>query len=104
MSLISGLIKQTVDYVYSVAKDRYGDTTRTVVYKNVKCKWSESSRRSIIVGSEKLTYNCIMYLLPSYPVQLDYEVIKDGVSYTVVKIDKKYNLGGHLDFYKVYVK
>ena len=104
MSLISGMINNIVDNIYSVRKDKYNDIIKTVVYSNVKCRFRKSTRRSLTTDSDKLIYNAKMYILPSYTLQEDYIVEKDGEMYTVARIQEKRGLSGNLDFYEVYLK
>jgi hypothetical protein len=104
MSLISALVNQKIDYIYSVSLDKYSDRTKTQVYKDVPCRWETSFKRSITVGSDKLIYYTIAWILPSYSIAKDYIIEKDGEDYEIALIQYKYDMTGKLDHYKVFLR
>lgn len=103
MGLISPLINQKIDYIYSVSIDEYRDETRTIVYSNVPCRWEYSYKRSVTVQSDKLIYRVLAWILPTYTLQEDYLFEKDSEIYKVSLIQKKYDITGTLDHWKVFL-
>ena len=104
MSLISGLINQTVDTIYSITKDGYGDVTTTTLYSDVRCRWQESIEQEVTIGGELIKYNVEMWLLPEITIKESYRISKNSETYVVVKVAKKYDLDGVHDHTKVYLK
>jgi len=104
MSLVSGLLNQTVTSISSVSSDGYGDVTETVVYSGTPCRWQESIEQEAQVGGELIRYNIEMWLLPEITIKEKYRVIKDLKTYVVVKAIKRYDLDGNHDHTKVYLE
>jgi len=97
VSLLDGLANQTIDTISSVTRDAYSKETLTTVYLNVPCRWQESTVRSQSILSEKLDYDIIAWIAPTYTILSSYIVTKDSENYKIVKIRKHYDLAGTLD-------
>lgn len=104
MSIIAGMLNQTVDVVYSVSVDGAGDTSRTVVYRDVKCRWQERIKQAFLPTGEPVTTKIEMWILPEYTIDRDCEIEKASVLYRVVDIEKRYDINGNLDHRKVYLE
>lgn len=103
-SLVAGLINQTIDYIYSVTRDRYGDTTDTQEYNDVPCRWQELTEQIVNVAGEQVVSTVQIWLLPDYSdIQSNWKVKKGSKYYYIASIDKKYDLGGNLDYIKLYL-
>ena len=104
MSLVSGLLNHEITSISSTAKDRYGDTTPTVVYENVKCRWQEIIAKDVSTNAIVKDYNAEIWLLPNYTIEEDYEIVYSSKTYKVVSVSPKYDLSGNADHMKVLVK
>lgn len=105
MSLVSNLLNQKIDYIYSVSKNRYSDTTRTEQYTNVSCRWQE---KVIVVtdkkGEEK-EYVVEVWLLPSYSdIEEGWEISNNSETYIVGAVGKMYDLAGNMDHIKLFLE
>ncbi len=78
MSLVAGLLNQTISSIYSTTKNGYGDVTRTELYTDVPCRWQEKVNRVINPKGEIVESRIDVWLLPSYTVNEDYEVVKSS--------------------------
>jgi len=103
MSLVAGLVNQTVDSISSTTENGYGDLSETTVYTSVPCRWWESAGRVYDETMNLRDYKIEMWLLPSYPIYYNYIVTKDSESYKIVKIENRVDLAGQLDHIKVYL-
>jgi hypothetical protein len=104
MSLIDGMINQTIDTISSVSRNAYGKETLTTVYSDVPCRWQESTVRSHTILAEKLDYDITVWLLPTYNILSSYIVTKDSQDYKIVKIRKHHALSGELDHISLLLK
>lgn len=104
MSLVAGLVNQTVDTIYSVTENGYGDVATTAVYTSVPCRWWETEGRVFDETMNLRDYSIEMWLLPDYPVTYNYIITKDSEDYKIVKIENRVDLAGQLDHIKVYLK
>ena len=76
MSLVSGLLNQIVDNIYSVTTDGYGDKTTTTLYSNVSCRWEENVEQEVTIGGELIKYDIKMWVLPEISVKEGYRISK----------------------------
>jgi hypothetical protein len=103
MSIISAAMKHYIDSVYSVTKDRYGDSTRTLIYSDVPCRWNEHNNIVFDLNGEQKTTKVDVWLLPQYPIDYNYEFVRDNETYKIVAISKKAGLDGNIDHIRVYL-
>jgi hypothetical protein len=104
MSLISGLVKQKIDYIYSITRDAYGDKTLTLEYQSIPCRWQEKIQQVIDKDGEEKKSSVEVWIYPKYSsIQHDWQITKDSEDYFVVSIEKKYDLGGNLDHIKLFL-
>lgn len=105
MSLVSNLLNHpsTLDF-YSVTLDKNSDSTRTLVYSKVKCRWNE--KKTIVIDNQgkELVSNISVWILPEYTILEDYEIIKDGKLYKIASVSDKYDLFGVKDHIKIYLR
>lgn len=103
MSLVAGLLNQTIDYIYSISVDRASDKTRTEIYKDVSCRWNERVNLITTADAKVKQSNVEVWLLPEYTIDEDYEIVKDSKTYIVIGREDKYDLNGIKDHVKVYL-
>ena len=103
MSLISGLLNQTIDTVYSITLDGYGDSTRTIVYRDVPCRWIETIKVIADKEARLRQARVEVWILPDYDIKSTYEIVKDSETYKIVGIEKRYTLSGVHDHTKLYL-
>lgn len=103
MSLVNGLLNQTLTGIYSVARDRYGTPTQTLKESNVTCRWQEKIQRVVSVSGEVVVSKVECWLLPSVSVTESDRFVKNSVTYSVVAYSQHYNLSGSHDHTKVYL-
>lgn len=104
MSLISGLLNNTIDYVKSITLDGYGDATRTTVYRDVPCRWIETVRVIADKDARLRQARVEVWLLPDYNIESTYEIVKDSETYKIIGIEKRYTLSGVHDHTKLYLE
>ena len=104
MSLVSGLLNQIVDNIYSVTTDGYGDKTTTTLYSDVSCRWEENVEQEVTIGGELIKYDIKMWVLPEISVKEGYRVSKNSKTYVVVKTAKKYDINGICDHVEIYLR
>ena len=103
MSIISSLMGQTIDYIYSTTKDGWGTITQTTVYSSVPCRWVEKIGKTIDQEREEKTYTVEVWLTPDYTIAYGYEFSLNSITYKVVGIEKKYDIVGTWDHTKVFL-
>ena len=105
MSLVDNLLNHPdpLDF-YSVTKDKYGDNTRTLVYSNVRCRWNEKKTVVVSRSGEELVSTIIVWILPEYTIEEDYEIIKNNKLYKIASVSDKYDIFGVKDHVKIYLK
>jgi hypothetical protein len=104
MSLVAGLCNQNIDYVKSIVRTVHGDTTATVVYKDVPCRWQEATNKLIAIGAVTKEYSVEVWLTPDYDIKETYEIKKGTETYKIVNLSKKYDLAGKHDHTKLLLK
>lgn len=98
MSLLSGLINQTLQKISSITKDAYNNEVKTIVYENIPCRFQMAQSRKQGVVVEAISYTAKVWLYPEYDnIEKDYVVTQDDKDYKILKIEKHYSLGGDLD-------
>ena len=103
MSLVSGLLHQTIDYIKSTTVDGYGDVTPTTVYRDVPCRWVTKLTILTDATAKVVKSTVQVWILPSYSISDTYEVVKDSETYKIVGIEERYNLSGTHDHTKLYL-
>lgn len=103
MSIIDGLLNQTVTSISSYTKDVYGDKTFTVIYSDVSCRWQEILEEEVLPTGKVVTYTVKMFLMPNIVVKRGNKVIKDGAEFIVRKIHTLCNLDGEVDHFEIYL-
>ena len=103
MSLVAGLLNQTIDTIYSTTKNGYGDLTKIVVYTDVPCRWQEKVTNVINPKGEIVESRVNVWLMPSYTINEDYEIYKGSATYKVIAKEICYDLSGNADHIKLYL-
>lgn len=106
MGLIDLAMTQNIDVVYSTTINQYGDEERTSKYKNVKCRWEETIRRSIINNKgEVVEYRAIAWIPAEYDdIDYDWQIEKDNKIYTIIDIRKAVSISGDIEFIRLVLR
>lgn len=102
MSIISGLLNQTLTSISSVTKDGFGDISSTVVYSDIPCRFQEMIEQEVLATGEVVTYTVKMFLYPDIDIRKGYSVVYNLKTYTVQKVNPKYDLDGEKDHLEVW--
>jgi len=108
MSLVSGLLNQTLQKISSVTVNAYGDETKTIVYENIPCRFQMSQSRDLgfsimrraqtSSGVERMSYTAQVWLFPEYDNIRETDVVtQDDEDYKILKVEKLYSLEGEVD-------
>lgn len=103
-SILSPLIQQVVTSISSVGKDGYGDSTFTLKYSNVRCRWQESTRQLVNKAGEQVLARAECWVEIDYSIAIGDKFIHDGESYLVINHSTKYDIFGNAEFIKVYLQ
>ena len=98
MSLVSGLLNQNITSISSFTKDVYNDKTYTVMYSDTPCRWQESTEMESLPTGEVITYTVKIWLFPEIEIKKGHRITKDNKNYTVMKINKKYDIDGDVSY------
>lgn len=103
MSIVAGLLNQTITSIQKSSDDGYGDKTYTTIYSDVSCRWQEMIENETLPNGKVITYTIKAFLFPDLNIRRGYRVIKDNRSYTIQKYDKKVDLQGNDDHWEVWL-
>lgn len=104
MSLVSGLLNQTLTSISKVTEDGYGDNTYTVTYTDIPCKFIEGVEHKISPTGETIIYNAKLFLYSNIIIKEEYRVVYNSKTYTVQKVGMKYDLDGNQSHIECYLK
>lgn len=104
MSLVTGLLNQTINTIYSTTLNKYSDRVQTIVYSNVRCRWEEKT--SVIVGkdAQEKVAKINVWILPQYTILEDYEIKKGGKTYKIIGVEDRIDLGGDKDHIRLWLE
>jgi len=104
MSILEGLLGQSIDSICSITTDGYGDTTQTIVYSDVPCRWQNITERIVNSINEEVTATIKIWLLPVYSdVLYSYQIVQNSKTYNIQLIKSVYDLDGNLDHIKMFL-
>ena len=103
MSIISGLLNQTIDYISSVTSDEYNDKTTTVLYNDIRCRWQEKVSMVVNAIGEEVTSKIQVWIMPDISITEGYRVVKDDVTYVIVGYEKRYDINGNHDHTAIFL-
>lgn len=106
MSLVHGMLNQTVASICSVTIDGYGDATKSVVHTSVPCRWQEKRDQITTSEGEVVMYRTEMWVDDEITIEEDFRITKDTADsdiYIVVGYEKRYGLDGKHDHTKVFL-
>ena len=103
MSIVSGFFNQTIDYIYSVDADVWGDVATTVTASSVNCRWQEGTYRIVSETEDLKKYEVEAWIAPATVLE-DYQVKKGSRTYRVGKVIHSYNIFGVKDHIKLYLE
>ena len=104
MSLISVFLNQTINSISSVSIDGRNNKTTTIVYSNVPCRWTASTKRVLDNNNEEKIATVECWIGPEYVIRYDYQIIKGTTAYRIISINEKYDLAGNLDHFKLFLR
>ncbi len=108
MSLVSGLLNQTITSIYSTATDGYGVKTQTLVYSTVACRWQEKIGLVIDKNNEEKQYTVEAWVDTTHidttiTINVDYDIVFGEETYVVIGTEKRYDINGVWDHTKLYL-
>jgi len=103
MSIVTGLLNQSIDTIYSISQDGYGDVTETTLYTDTSCRWQDIFEQEVLATGKTITYNVKVWLFPDVVVREGYRFVKDNKTYTAKKLNMKYDLDGNKSHWEVYL-
>jgi len=103
MSLVSGLVNQTITSISSTVDNGYGDSVASVMYSSVPCRWQEKIGLILDKNNEEKQYRVEVWLTPDYTVRINYEVVYNNETYVVIGTEKRYGIAGNWDHTKLYL-
>lgn len=103
MGLVAGLLNQTINRIYSVSIDGYSDTSTTLVYSDVACRWQERIDKVLDSNGEEVTTTVDVWLDENKTIEYDYQIKKGSEVYRVVAREYRYNLSGNIDHVRLWL-
>jgi len=104
MSIVSGLLNQTIDSISSFTLDGYGDKSFKEIYTFVNCRWQERLQIIISDKGEEITSKVEVWMLSKYSdIKYGWKIVKDDETYMVVGKAIAYNLSGQPEYLKLYL-
>lgn len=104
MGLWDNLYNNTISVVYSSINDKWGDSTRTVVYSSVPCRIEDRTVRIVDATTDVIEYQTRIFVSDRYTILKNYEVVVDSVTYRVMDIKTARSIFGKIDHYELLVK
>ena len=104
MSLVAGLLNQSITGIYRVSTDGYGDTSTTIVHSNVQCRWEEIVSEISTKSGDSKKYKVTMWVMPDITIKEGYQVVKDSETYIVIDAQKQYGIDGVHDHTEVFLE
>ena len=105
MSILEGLLGQSIDSICSTKTNGYGDTTQIIKYTSVPCRWQNITERIVNSINEEVTATIKIWLLPVYSDFLySYQIVQNSKTYNIQLIKSVYDLDGNLDHIKMFLK
>lgn len=104
MSIASGFFRQTIDNIYSIARDKYGDKTATEEYNTVPCRWQEKIQQVIDKNGEEKKSRVEVWVSSDYSsISHDWKITRNSEDYYVISIENRVNLDGNVDHIKLFL-
>ena len=104
MAILSGTFKHTIDTIYSVTIDGYGDSTRTSEYTDVPCRFQKIQQRIVTESHEEVLSNAKVWIPAEYSdIKRNWEIVVNSKTYMIVHIDFQYTLMCNLDHIKLFL-
>jgi len=103
MGIVAGLLNQNINKIFSVTVDEYSDTSTTLVYSDVNCRWQEKINKVVDSNGEEVTTTVDVWLDPDKTIEYDYQIKKDSEVYRVVAREYRYNLYGIKDHVRLWL-
>lgn len=104
MSLVAGLLNQSIDMLSSVTTDGWGDITKVSKYSDVPCRWEPVQGTVLTRENEEVIYQVAVWFDNNISdIDYDWIITKSGRDYRILSIQNEYDLGGDLDHILVFL-
>lgn len=104
MSLVAGLLNQSIDLISSVTIDGWGDITKLSKYSDVPCRWEEVEGTVLNRENEEVIYKVAVWLENNMDdIDYDWIITKNDRDYRILSIQNEYDLGGDLDHILIFL-
>ena len=109
MSIVTGLLKQTITTVYSTTRDGYGAVTKTTAYSDVACRWQEKFQYVLDSKGQEVLARIQVWLPNTHngstiSIDIDYVFLYNSVEYTVIAYSNHFNIHGEREYIKVFLR
>lgn len=109
MSIVTGLLNQTITTIYSTTIDGYGAVTKTTVYSNISCRWQEKHQVVLDSKGQEVIARIQVWLPDTHnnstiTIDNDYVFLYNGIEYTVIAYSPHYNILGEREYIKVFLR
>jgi len=109
VSIVDGILNQTLTSISSTTRDGYGRVVSTELYTSIPCRFQ--SRFDLVLdktGQESVS-KAQIWIKDSIDgeditVDVDYICVYGGINYTVMAYEYHYNLMGEVEYIKLYLR
>jgi hypothetical protein len=109
MSVVTGLLNQTITTISSVVLDGYGAQTKTSVYTNMICRWEENFQTVLDKEGQEVIAKIEAWLPNTFnndvvSIDINYIFLYNSIEYKVIAHNNHFNLLGEREYIKVFLK
>ena len=109
MSIVTGLLNQTITTVSSIVIDGYGAKTKTTAYSNVPCRWQEKFQTILDNKGQEVLARIEVWLPNTFnnstiSIDIDYIFLYNSIEYDVIAYVNHINMSGEREYIKVFLK
>ena len=109
MSIVSGLLNQTITTISSTSMDGYGALTSTTVYSGVKCRWQEKFQSVLDSKGEEVLARIQVWLPDTHnnstiSIDINYIFVYNSTEYKVIAYNNHFNTLGEREYIKVFLR
>uniref|UniRef100_A0A6M3IH10 Uncharacterized protein n=1 Tax=viral metagenome TaxID=1070528 RepID=A0A6M3IH10_9ZZZZ len=104
MSIMDSYFNHSIDYIYSIARNKYGDKIPTEQYSDIPCRWVEKITQVTNAENEEVLSRIEVWLPAEYDaVKHNWKIVKDSATYFVASKEVRVDLDGEVDHIKLYL-
>lgn len=92
---------QKLDSISKSTRDKWGDTTTTIIYQSVPCRFTDDITKIREVATEDEKVVALVYTFPKYTIKVDYEITYENEDYLVSRVIKQRDLFGNVHHQKI---